>query len=129
MCGPEVLAAKLIADLIGVSIHFAAHHLVTVSTWREALERIGADGKSDPVNFLPPPTVRRSPVSKVEKGRFDDQPGGWGIVENSELLVRRPKLTLERFQPGGRRWKGSARVSPRKVYHLNGHRAWSLGVE
>ena len=53
----EVPAARAVAELVGVSNHFAGIHLGTVPTWAQAQERTGRDGKT---YGLPPPPVRRS---------------------------------------------------------------------
>ena len=52
----EVPAANAVAEMVGVSNHFAANQLGTVPSWREATERTGADGK---VRTLPPVPVRK----------------------------------------------------------------------
>ena len=53
----EVPAANAVAQLVGVSNHFAGLQLGTVPTWASAQERTGRDGKT---YGLPPPPVRRS---------------------------------------------------------------------
>lgn len=63
---PDVPSARLIAELVGVSDVYATNQLLTVSSWRQATERTGADGKT---RVLPPPPVRRSvPPERAENG-------------------------------------------------------------
>lgn len=62
---PDVPAANLIAELVGVHHSFASAQLATVASWKAATERTGSDGKTRSVP--PPPTRRRSePVDDVE---------------------------------------------------------------
>ena len=51
----NVPAARAVAELVGVSYHFAGIQLETVPSWRQATERMGTDGKSLvlPINFAP----------------------------------------------------------------------------
>ena len=39
------MAARAVAELVGVRNHFAGIHLGTVPSWRQATKRTGADGK------------------------------------------------------------------------------------
>lgn len=56
---PNVPAANMIADLVGVHHTFAAKQLATVASWASAMERTGADGKT---RDLPPVPVRSQVV-------------------------------------------------------------------
>jgi hypothetical protein len=53
---PDVPAARLIAEIVGVSDHFATDQLRTVRSWNEATARTGADGRT---RELPPVPTRR----------------------------------------------------------------------
>ncbi len=52
----EVPSARAVAELVGVSDPYVTNQLLTVSSWREATGRTGADGKT---RVLPPIPTRR----------------------------------------------------------------------
>lgn len=56
---PDVPAANLIAEIVGVSNHFVDAQLGTVPSWKNATARTGADGKT---RELPPPPTRKPVV-------------------------------------------------------------------
>jgi len=67
----EVPAANAVAEKVGVSDHFVANQLRTVRSWREATERMGADGK---MRTLPPiPTRQPSPIPTRRPQPDDEQ--------------------------------------------------------
>lgn len=55
---PDVPAANLIAELVGVNHTFASNQLATVASWKNATARTGADGRT---RVLPPPPSRPRP--------------------------------------------------------------------
>jgi uncharacterized ParB-like nuclease family protein len=66
----EVPSANSVAEMCGVSNHFADKHLGTVPTWRDASERQGADGKRYKMPIPPP----RPPVTPPPCARFPVPP-------------------------------------------------------
>ena len=77
----EVPAARAVAELVGVSNHFAGIQLGTVPSWREATERTGADGKT---RVLPPPPVRRSVPPERAGNGTDRTDGTDGVTDRTE---------------------------------------------
>ena len=78
----DVPSARAIAEVVGVSDHFAGDQLRTVRSWAEAKERTGADGRtrsvpptrppappSDPPASTPPPTRSGPPTRPPEPAR------------------------------------------------------------
>lgn len=74
---PDVPAANLVADLVGVDNHFVAAQLGTVPSWRDAPARTGADGRT---RSLPPTRrARGAPSEEVRGGApSEDVPGAEG---------------------------------------------------
>jgi len=66
----EVPAARLIADLVGVSHHTAEAQLGNLPSWRDATERQGADGRKRSLPIPPP----RPPVPVPPGARFPIPP-------------------------------------------------------
>ena len=63
---PDVPAANLIAEIVGVSCNFASSQLCTVQSWASATARTGADGRT---RELPPiPTRRPAPKAPAAAG-------------------------------------------------------------
>jgi hypothetical protein len=56
---PDVPSARLIADMVKCSDHYAANQLRTVRSWADATARTGADGKT---RKIPPPPPARRPI-------------------------------------------------------------------
>jgi hypothetical protein len=59
---PDVPAARLIGEIVGVSHTFDSSQLATVAGWRDATARTGADGKR---RELPPLPTRRPAADKA----------------------------------------------------------------
>ena len=76
----EVPSARAIAEIVGVSDPFVTNQLLTVSTWREATERQGADGKRYKLPVPPP----RNPEERAKLGpRFPVPPSGGGAGKSA----------------------------------------------
>ncbi len=82
---PDVPAARLIADIVGVDHEFAGRQLALNASWRDATERQGADGRKRSLPIPPP----RPPMPVPPGARFPIPPprdgsGGGGTLSDRD---------------------------------------------
>jgi len=77
----EVPSARAVGEMCGVSHVFVASQLETVTSWREATERQGSDGRTRKV---PPPPPAAPPTRTTLGPRFPVPPSGGGSSGSGE---------------------------------------------
>ncbi len=124
----EVPSARAVAEMVGVSNHFAGLQLGTVPSWRCADERNGADGKT---RSLPPPARKsggeeRGPrpedgglMAEAAPGCGTNAAPGCGTMrtsffeyEKSECALPAPAVLLQSGPPPVRRSAAAAPQGP-----------------